>query len=269
MSIFNFNLNEIMSFFAVLVRFSVLMSVLPFFGDKMIPMPVRILLSLSVSIALFPALVKSNTIHPKDAQIWANTAAGIAGTITLEVLFALVLGFSARIAFEGIAFGANLVGNFMGFASASVYDPHQESQTEIVAQLQTTLAMLLFLILDGHHLLLRAALESYQVVGIGAMGFYSSLMLKLIQMSADVIRLGLQIAAPVAISMFAVNLVFGILSKAMPQLNVFMLSFAVSALVGFVVMFLSIEDFQGVVRAVFEKIGDSMWMVMQAIASRR
>ncbi len=269
MSMFNFNIDEMISFIAVLIRLSVLLSVLPFFGDKMIPLPVRALLSLSISTVLFPVLVAGNYIHPKDARIWGGTAGGLIGTMALEVGFALVLGFSAKIAFDGIAFGANLVGNFMGFASASIYDPHQESQTEIVAQLQMTLAMLLFLILDGHHLLLRAALESYKVVGIGGMGFYSSLVQKIVQMTADVIRIGLQIAAPVAISMFAVNVVFGILSKAMPQLNVFMLSFAVSALVGFAVMFLSIEEFQGLARSIFERIGDSMWIVMQAIASRR
>ncbi len=269
MSIFNFNLDEMVSFVAVLIRFSVLMSVLPFFGDKLIPLPVRVLLSLSTTIALFPVLVAGKYIHTQDAQIWGSTSGGLVATMALEVVFALVLGFSAKISFDGISFGANLVGTFMGFASASIYDPHQESQTEVIAQLQTTLAMLLFLILDGHHLLLRAALDSYRVVGLGGMGFYPSLIQKMIQMTGDVIRLGLQIAAPVAVSIFAVNVVFGILSKAMPQLNVFMLSFAVTALVGFVVMFLSVEEFQGLARSVFEKMGDSMWIVMQTIASRR
>lgn len=268
MSIFNFNIEEIICFFAVLVRFSVLLSVLPFFGDKMIPLPVRILLSLSISIVMFPILVAGHYVRPKDAQFWGSTAGGLIGTIGLEVLFALVLGFSARLAFDGISFGANLVGNFMGFASASIYDPHQESQTEIVAQLQMTLAMLLFVVLDGHHLILKAALESYKVVGLGGMNFSAALMKKMIHMTSEVIRLGLLIASPVAISIFAVNVVFGILSKAMPQLNVFTLSMAVSALIGFIVLFLSIEEFQGVARGVFEQVNESMWTVMQAIGGR-
>jgi flagellar biosynthetic protein FliR len=208
-------------------------------------------------------------IHTQDAKIWAATAGGIAQTVLLEVLFAVVLGYTARIFFDGISFGANLIGNFMGFASASIYDPHQESQTEVVAALQTSIAMLIFLVLDGHHIMLRAALESYRIVGLGQMGFYASLTQKIIQMTADMIRIGIQISAPVAISIFAVNVVFGVLSKAMPQLNVFMLSFAVSAGVGLLVMLLSVDESYGVLRSVFEKIGDSMLAVMQAIASRR
>jgi flagellar biosynthetic protein FliR len=269
MSLFNFNLDEMLSFFAVLMRYSVLLSVLPFFGDKVIPLPVRILLALSISVVLFPVLVAGNYIHVKDARIWGGSAGGLVGTIGLETLFALVLGFSSKIAFDGISFGANLIGTFMGFSSASIYDHHQESQTEVVAQIQTTIAMLLFLILDGHHLILRAALESYKVVGLGGMGFYPSLVQKIVEMTADVIRIGIQIAAPVAVSMFSVNVVFGILSKAMPQINVFMLSFAVSALIGLLVIFMSVGEYQWLVRGIFEKIGDSMWVIMQAIASRR
>ncbi len=269
MSLFNFNIDEVVSFFVVLVRFSVLLSVLPFFGDKMVPMPIRVLLSLSISIVLFPVLVAGKYIHIRDASVWGSSAGGLIGTIALETFFGLVLGFTARLAFDGISFGANLVGNFMGFSSASMYDPHQESQSEVVAQLQTTLAMLIFLMLDGHHLLLKAAMDSYKIVGIGGMGFYTSVIHRITQMTAEVITLGMQIAAPVAVSMFAVNVVFGILSKALPQLNVFMLSFAVCALIGFLVLYLSLDNFQAVVRGVFEKMGDSMWIVMQSIASRR
>ena len=57
----------------------------------------------------------------------------------------------------------------MGFSTASTYDPHQESQTQVVAQIQMAIAMLLFLALDGHHLMLRASLESYRIVGVGGL----------------------------------------------------------------------------------------------------
>jgi flagellar biosynthetic protein FliR len=267
-SIFNFNLEELLTFCGVLIRYSILFSILPFIGDKMIPAPVKVLLSLSVSVVLFPSLLASGKVNPRDALVWGSTASGIMGTIALEVLFALCLGFSARLVFDGISFGANLVGNFMGFASASIYDPHQETHTEIIAHLQNTIAMLVFLSLDGHHLMLRAALDSYRFVGLGKMTLQNNLGQRLVALTGEVFQFGLQIAAPVAISLFAVNIVFGVLSKAMPQLNVFMLSGAVTALLGFIVMWISVPEFQGEVAVIFGKIGDWMQGVMMALGSR-
>ncbi|MGZ6370627.1 MAG: flagellar biosynthetic protein FliR [Bdellovibrionota bacterium] len=269
MSLFNFDLEEMLTFFAVLVRYSVLMSVLPFVGDRFVPVPVKVLLSLVISIALFPALIKTGQIHPGDAIIWGRTTSGIAGTIALEVLTALALGFTARFAFDGIHFGANLVGNFMGFAAASTYDPHQESQTQVVAEIQMAIAMLIFLAMDGHHLMLRASLDSYRIVGLGKAGFNAAFSQRLVDLSSQVIRFGIQIAAPVALSIFAVNIAFGIMSKAMPQINVFVLSFAITSLVGLFVLFLGLPEFQGAAAGILGRVGEYMESVSLAMASGR
>lgn len=271
MSLFNFNEAEIYSFFAVLIRYSVLFSVLPFIGDRLVPGPVKVLLSLAVTIALFPALVARSEVRPSDALRWSQTAGGIAGIIAMEALVGLILGFTARLAFETISFGGNLVGTFMGFATASVYDPHQESQTQVISEIQMVCAMLIFLILDGHHIMLRAALESYKIIGVGGIGvlksglgpFFSH---KLVELTGQVVRFGIELSAPVAISLFAVNVAFGILAKAMPQLNVLALSFAVSALVGLVVMFLSVPEFFSVSGNIVGRMGTSMQEILTAMA---
>jgi flagellar biosynthetic protein FliR len=256
---FPFDDAEILTFFAVLVRYSVLFSLLPFIGDKVIPAPLKVLFSVAVTIVLFPALVKSGMIIPAEAEGWSMTAGGIARTVGLEALFAAVLGFTARFVFDSISFGANLVGTFMGFAAATQFDPHHETQSQVVAEFYLALAMLVFLALDGHHLMLKAALESYQWVGMGKVNLSNgSFSEQLLSISALVLRYGLQLAAPVGIAIFTVNIAFGVLSKAMPQLNVLVLSFSVTALVGLVVMFMSIADFQGLMGSLFERM--SVWM---------
>ncbi len=269
MSLFNFGESELLTFFMVLTRFSVLLSVLPLVGDRHIPAPIKVLFALMISIVLFPILVTSKQINVHDAQIWGNSVAGIVGTVSLEVMLALLLGYTARLLFQGISFGANLVGNFMGFASATLYDPHQETQTEVIAQIQDSIAMLLFLALDGHHLMLRASLDSYRIVGIGKADFSITVMDRLIQMTSQVLGFGLQIAAPVAVSLFSVNVVFGLISKAMPQLNVLVLSMAVTALVGLTVLFLSLPGFQSMVESIFSKTYDWLTAVLWAVAKGR
>ncbi len=261
-----FTQEEMLSFFAVLVRYSVLIALLPIVGNRFVPVPVKILLSLAISIALFPALVTTGQIHPGEAAIWGSSGFGIVGTVALEALVGFALGFTAKLAFESVSFGANLVGTFMGFAIASSYDPTQDTQTQVIAELQIAIGTLIFLAIDGHHAMLKAALGSYQIVGLGKAGLSAAFSQRLTVLTAEVIRFGVQMAAPVAVTLFAVNIAFGVLAKAMPQLNVLVLSFAVSALIGFIVMFLSIPEFQGAAGNVLGKTGDWMSFVLKTMA---
>ncbi len=247
MPIFQLNEEELLTFFAVLVRISVLVAFLPITGDRMVPGPVKILLSVAVSLVLYPVLVKTGQILPGTASRWAATPAGILMTVGTEAALGLVLGFISKLAFDVVQFAGNLAGTFMGFASASIYDPHQETQTQVVAELQMALAVLIFLAIDGHHLILGAALGSYGVVGLGKATFSGSLGPQIIALTGGVLKYGIQLSAPVAVSLFAVNIVFGVMAKAMPQINILVLSFAVTAMVGLVVMFLSMPQFQGAI----------------------
>ncbi len=257
MSLFNFNLAEVLSFFAVLVRFTTLFAVLPITGDRMVLQPLKLLLGMAVTLLLFPSLVRSHAIEVRAAWLWSSTVTGLVGTLLSEVLFALLLGWIAKLLFEGIAMSGHLVGTYMGFAQASSYDPHQETQTQIVAQLQSALAMLLFLALEGHHLMLQAALGSYQVLGLGQLqGVSAPIAHQLIAHCGEVLVMAVQLSAPVGVSLFAVNALFGMIGKAIPQLNILAISLTITVLVGLWVMLMTLGESAGIMAFWFEKIID-------------
>ncbi|MFL5815742.1 MAG: flagellar biosynthetic protein FliR [Bdellovibrionia bacterium] len=272
MSLFNFNQEELMCFFAVLVRYSVLIAVLPFTGDVQVPAPVKVLLSLAVSIALFPTLLASGQVRPSDAAVWSAEAGSLIGTVALEVIVALILGYTARLAFMAISFGGNLVGNFMGYGIASSYDPNQQSHTQVVAEFHMAIAMLIFLAIDGHHMMLRSALQSYQIVGIGGQWMMgdgrAAMSQRLIQMCSEVLKFGIQLSAPIAIVVFAVNVIFGVMARAVPQLNILVMSVTISAFIGLVVMFLSLGELHGVTINILSRMGDWMDGVLRAMAGK-
>jgi flagellar biosynthetic protein FliR len=268
MNLFDFSPEELYCFFAVLVRVSVLIAVLPIFGDRTVPGPVKILLALSASLAIFPGLVKQGVVRPADAALWAATTGGILRTIAQEAIVGLVLGFTAKLIFDAIQIGAGLASNVMGFSMASVYDPHHETQTTVVAEIQVTIAMLAFLALDGHHLLLRASLDSFRFCGIGAAGLNGLVESRLIEMTGTVLRFGIQLAAPITLVMFAVNVAFGVFSKAMPQMNILVLSLGVSAFAGLVVMLLTAPEFQTVATNVMSRTEDWMQGMLVAMAGK-
>lgn len=266
--LFQFSPEEFFSFFAVLIRVSVLLAVLPVFGDKVIPAPVKVLLSLAVTISIFPGLVKQGFVRPGDASIWAASTWGIIRTIGQEAIVGVTVGYTAKLVFDAIQIGSNLISNMMGFAMASVYDPHHETQTTVVAEIQVAIAMLAFLALDGHHLLLHGALDSYRFCGIGEAGLNALVQTRLIEMTGTVLKFGIQLGAPITLVMFAVNVAFGVFSKTMPQMNILVLSLGISAFAGIVVLMLTATEFQTVASNVMGRTEDWMQGMLVAIASR-
>ncbi|MBC7384559.1 MAG: flagellar biosynthetic protein FliR [Cryobacterium sp.] len=267
--LFQFTPEETYTFFAVLVRVSVLLAVLPVFGDKVIPSPVKVLLSLATSLAIYPGLVKQGFVRPADAAIWASDAWGIVRTIGQEVMVGLVIGYTAKLVFDAIQVGASIVSNMMGFAMASMYDPHHETQTSVVAEIQVAIAMLAFLALDGHHLLLHGALDSFRFCGIGEAGMTALVQTRIIEMTGTVLKYGIQLGAPITIVMFGVNVAFGVFSKTMPQMNVLVLSMAISAFAGMIVLMLSAPEFQTVASNILGKTEDWMQGMLIAMAGRK
>ncbi len=268
MGLFQFSPEELLTFFAILVRFTVLAAVLPLIGDRMVPSPVKILFGLSISLALYPALIKQGVVKPGEALIWGATTGGVVMTVALEAMVGLTLGFVARFAFDAINFGANLMGNFMGLAMASHFDPHQETQSQVIAEIQMAIATLLFLVLDGHHLIFRAALQSYEIVGFGQAAFGNVFAQKMIDFTGEVIFFGLELSAPVALCMFAVNVAFGVIAKAIPQLNVLVLSLSVTVFVGLFVVMISMPQFGSAASHLFEMTGDRMITTLNALVGK-
>ncbi len=265
---FSFSNEDVFSFFAVLVRYSILISLMPVTGDRVVPGPVKILLSLAVTFALFPALREQGWVRPADAAIWSATAVGIITTIGLEVLAGILLAFTSRILFDAVSFGANLISSFMGYSAATFFDPHFENQTQVLSEFQLALVMLCFLALDGHHLLLRAALESYQWVGLGGASIGPQVISRLTDMTGQLIQLGIRISAPIGVSLFGVNVAFGVLARTMPQMNILVLSFSITALVGFVVLLTGVPEWLGASTIIVGWTGEWMSSMAQALSGR-
>lgn len=268
MGLFNFDQNELITFFIVMVRFSVLIAMLPFVGDALIPAPIKVLLGVAFSFIVYPVLVSAGKIDPTQAYLWASSSGSIATTVFMEVIFALALGFTSRIVFDAIAISGDIAGSFMGFSAASLFDPFQNTQTQVISKLIYALSMLTFLAIDGHYIMFRAALSSYDFVGIGKVAIGAEFGNFIIEFSSHLIRLGLQLAAPMAVSFFGINIVYAILARAMPQMNILILSFSVSALVGIFVLTASLPEFNSALVQTFGDLGDTLGGALHALSGR-
>ena len=141
---------------------------------------------------------------------------------------------------------------FMGLSMASMYDPHTENHTMVLGQLMSALAMLTFLSIDGHHLLFRAMIETFNLIPQGHFVMNEAFKNSMVHLVGNTVLFGIQLAAPMAACMLLVNIVYGIIGKALPQLNILTLSMASSVMIGGFVLLISYPSIQNGMVGIFQ-----------------
>ncbi len=216
------SLDYIFGWMMVLLRSIGLIQQLPLIAGKELPVSVRLAFGICLATILV-GLVPSASI-PLGA--WALALAAAA-----EILLGFALGFVVRMAFAGVEMAGRLISTEIGLmANPGMGAP--EPANEPVAALLTTFAALLFFLLGAHQSVLTAFARSFHVAHAGEAAFGAAAGMSMIQASAHLIELGLRIAAPFIAMNFLITLAFSVLGRAVPKMNVFIVSFSARALAG-------------------------------------
>lgn len=232
-SLYQFPEGQIVAFALVLLRMIAFIVAMPLFGISSVPTTVKVALPLVLSFVLYPTLLTGVTSSlPIDGMILAYSFR--------EVFVGLFLGFFCRLFFFAITVAGEVIGLSSGLASATIFNPAMGTQSNVLEQFQTLLATLLFLALNAHHIFFEGLVQSFQVLPIGQLSFNIGATDNLVRLSQTIMVLGVQIAAPIILSVFLANLAMGIIGKAVPQINVLMTSMQITILLTFAVLIISI-----------------------------
>jgi len=148
------------------------------------------------------------------------------------VLIGLALGFAARVVFAAIELAGELVGLQMGLNFAGFFDPATGGQTTAVSRFYGVSVSWLFIVINGHLLLIAAVVQSFQAFPVGPEPFAFVRTVQPQLWGAEIFRLGLWIALPMIAMLLFVNLVLGIVSRVAQQMNVFAIGFPITLSVG-------------------------------------
>jgi flagellar biosynthetic protein FliR len=143
-----------------------------------------------------------------------------------EVLIGLALGLVAQLALMAVRIAGELIGVDMGLSLAGVADPVTGVSTPLVAQIYETLFLLGLLAIDGHHVLIRALLDSFERAPVGVITLGSSISGSVLALFAELFRAGLVFAAPVLVFLALASLLIGLIGRAVPQVHVMELGFS-------------------------------------------
>ena len=154
-----------------------------------------------------------------------------------EVLIGLFLSFLLHVAMTVVRVAGQLIGQEMGFMIASQVDPATGIQTPLITSMYESLFTLAFLALNGHFLLLRALAASFERAPVGGISFKAGLGATAGTLFSQMFEAGLVFAAPIMTLLFLVSLMIGLLSRAVPHLNILELSFSIRILLALLVMY--------------------------------
>lgn len=206
---------EPFEFFAlalVFARVSALLVTAPLFRGRNVPTMVKMGLALLVALLLRPTLSL-----PADLPL---TILELLSLLMREVLVGLSMGFFVQLFFLAVGVAGQLIDTEMGFHMASVLDPLSDSQMPLIGNLFSMLSMLLYLSLHGHLLLFKAMADSYQLLPLGTLDLPTNVVM-IINACTRLLALAVQIALPVIGASLFTSLMFGIMAKSVPQMNVF------------------------------------------------
>lgn len=234
---------------------------MPVFGDSPTPVQVRILLSAALTVTLYPLFRTTweATPFPEDALV-------LAAMIMKELLIGIVLGMVARLGFDGIVGAASVVASQMGFGSDRLFMPDLEAELDGFTALHRMIVMIVFLGLGLHGIFLDALLESFRLIPPGGAHLSGSLAPILIKLTGDVLAIAMQLAAPVLIALLFTTSALGLVSRAVPQLNAFSMSFPISFLTGLIVYIATIPLFPDWIQDHFLQTKGHLTAVLTALA---
>lgn len=213
------------------VRIGAFLMVMPLVGGSFVPIRVRLLLAIALTIVIAP-------IIPSTATREVLSAAGLVMVIQ-EIGIGVVMGFLVQLVFDAIALGGQVIGMSMGLGFAVFLDRARGVSIPVLGQLFMMLGMLVFLSLDGHLAMIQLLAGSFQAWPMGERGLTPTMLAELLTWSSQMFVFALKIALPAITALLIVNLSFGVMSRAAPTLNLFAVGFPVAMLLGFAVIFLN------------------------------
>lgn len=229
-----------------LLRILGLFAAAPVLSMRVIPVRARIGLALLTALCAQPVL-------PPMPVLPLDTPTALA-MVVQQVFIGVTIGFAAKVVFTAIEFAGEVIGLQMGLNFATFFDPTTSGQSTVSARLFNTMAAWLFVVINGHLLLVEVVVASFHQFPVTDHPFDLLLSIQPQVWGAELFRYGLWIALPTVAMLLFVNLVLGVISRVAQQLQIFSIGFVVTISVGLLGLLLTLPLLQRPMLAVLERL---------------
>lgn len=175
-----------------------------------------------------------------------------------EAVAGFTLGFITSLCFNTVRFAGSVMDMQIGFSMMSMFDPTASSNTTFVEHILYWFSMVIFLIVDGHHMLIKALIESFNVIKLGNFWLNQNSINMIIKIFCEFFSIALKIAIPIVLIILITDLTMGLIARTVPQLNVMILGMPVKILVGLAAFCFALPIFLKIIENSFYGIQDGI-----------
>ena len=219
------------AFLLTFARIGTMVMLLPGLGELTVSPRVRLTIALVLTAVILP-------LHRTDYQVDLRSFGPVVVVLIEEILIGAVLGLTARLTIAALQVAGTVAANQMGLGFVTAVDPTQGQQGMLVGNFLAVLGVTLIFATDLHYLVIAALNDSYTLFKPGELPLMGDVANVLTGSVASAFRIGVQLAAPFLVFGLLFNLGLGVLSRLMPQMQVFFVGMPLSILVGFLILML-------------------------------
>jgi flagellar biosynthetic protein FliR len=223
-----FGQQHVVAFFLVLARVSPLFVLAPLFSSKMVPARVRGIVAVAIAIGLSPVVGHSGTL-PTDTL-------ALATLIFKELLVGAAFAFALGALFAAISVAGGMLDSIIGFSYGSLVDPVNGTQSTVLSNAYGMVGLMVFIAISGDAWVLKGLARTYDVVGLTQYPSMSHIVAGSTAAFVAIFGAAVEIAGPVILALILTDAAFGMVSRVVPQLNVFQVGFPAKVVVGLILI---------------------------------
>jgi flagellar biosynthetic protein FliR len=206
----------------VVFRMAGLMITAPLFSSTAIPVRLRVWVAVGLAAVVMPVVWPTVPSH----LTLLEATVGLAG----ELMLGMLLGLGVSLVFVGIQMGGLMIGQQAGIALAEVFNPAMESESTVLGEMYFFIALVVFLLLNGHHALIRALVESFRTVPVLSFAAGPEAADVLVEALWAALVIAIRLAAPAVIALFLASVALNCVARTVPQLNILVVGFPIRVL---------------------------------------
>jgi flagellar biosynthetic protein FliR len=242
------NISEFLPLYLlVFSRISALALSMPIIGFTTVPPRVRIYFAVLLTFIIVPNLTS-------QFSVVYNSILPLALDIIREIAVGLLIGFGARLVFEGFSVAGAYIGLQMGMAIMNVFDPSSQNQQPIISSFWMLIIVTFFLITNSHYFLMAVIFENFKLIQVGTAEFNPEAGHVLMGGGVILYQLALKFAAPTMLFLLTIDIAIALMSRVMPQLNIFFISLPLKIGAGIFLLTISLKIFQGLFSYVYNEL---------------
>jgi flagellar biosynthetic protein FliR len=231
--------SQLVGFLLVLTRLAPLFLFAPMFSSKMVPMRVRGIVAVALAIGLSPLALAGQTT-PTDAI-------EIAGLVVKELLVGLAFAFVVGILFAALSVAGTIIDTLIGFSFGAMVDPITGNQGTVLSQTYALMGVMVFIAINGDAMLIQGFAKTFELVPLLDTPAMGKMIEGAVGAFAGIFSAAIQICAPVLLALVLTDIAFGLVTKVVPQLNVFSMGLPTKVVVGIIIMAASLPFVAGYV----------------------